>query len=299
MVNCIIFKEGVPEIFQEDYFNNNSVMWLSFEKNEPNIHTNLKKILDTNNAIIDDLLEEQRSNIIKFEDFSVVVLSFPKKKSEILQITFVISKKRIITIVDKKSEIIDDIFRNMMKSINVRGITNIFSFILDRLVEKSIYSLDKLEDKLEEKEKLIFSIKKDKLFLFKNNEIKDNLYYLSKLLKSNLEVINEILDNKISFLNLKYFGEHIQDRILYLLDTCESLREFINSINTSYMAAINFDTNNTIYKLTIIGSLLIIPSIISGFFGMNVILPNLSFYEIFGLTVGLSVASYFILKLRF
>ncbi|MFA5303703.1 MAG: CorA family divalent cation transporter [Candidatus Nanoarchaeia archaeon] len=299
MVKCIVFKEGIAEIFEGDYLNNSSVMWLSFEKNEPMINFELKKILNADNSIIDDLLEEQRSNIIKFEDFSVVVLSFPKKKSEILQVTFIISKKRIISIVDNKSEIIDDIFRSVVKSKGILGITNLFSFILDRLVERSVLVLNKLEDKLEEKEKLIFLSKKNKLFLFENNEIKDNLYYLSKILKSDLEVINEILEDKISFLNLKYFGEHIQDRFLYLLDSCESLREFINSINNSYMSAINFDTNNTIYKLTIIGSLLIIPSIISGFFGMNVNLPPLSFFEILGLTVVLSIGSYFILRLRF
>lgn len=299
MVKCVIFKEGVPEIFEGDYLNDSSVMWLSLEKNEPGIKKDLKKILNTDNALIDDLLEEQRSNMIKFEDFSVVVLSFPKQDSKILQITFIISKKRIISIVDKKSERLDDIFRNINKTNNIFGITNLFSFILDRLVEKSVVALDKIEDALEEKEKLIFKSKKDKLFLFKNNELKDDLYYLSKILRSNLEVINEILEGKISFLNLKYFGEHIQDRFLYLIDTCESLREFINSINNSYMSAINFDTNNTIYKLTIIGSLLIIPSIISGFFGMNVNLPNLSFYEILSLTIVLSVGSYFILKLRF
>jgi Mg2+ and Co2+ transporter CorA len=118
-------------------------------------------------------------------------------------------------------------------------------------------------------------------------------------MKGNLEVVEDILSNKVNFLNLKYFGEHMQDRFLYLLDFCESLREYITTLNNEYMSMISFETNNHIYRLTIIGSLLIIPTIISGFFGMNVEIPALSFMQIVGATFGLSIILYFILKLRF
>jgi len=299
MSKCVVFSEGVPKSFEGDYCSNPSVMWINYEKSDAELHSDLKKMLSVDDYIIDDLLEEQRSNIINFEEFSVVVLSFPKNKSELLQITFIISKKRLVSIVNDRSEMVEEILKRLLKIQGIMGVTNLFSIILDKLVEKSVLVLDKLEDDLEQREKLIFSSKNDKLFLFKNNELRDDLYYFTKIMKSNLEVINDVLDSKISFLNLRYFGEHLEDRFLYLLDSCENLREMINSLNNNYLSMINYDTNNQIYRLTIIGSLLILPSIVSSFFGMNVTLPSLSFYEILGLTAALSVVSYFILKSRF
>ncbi|MDD4353165.1 MAG: CorA family divalent cation transporter [Candidatus Nanoarchaeia archaeon] len=306
MVKCVAFEKGIAQKIDEDYHSSPLVKWIIFEKeNDIELKKNIMEILNVDSLIIDDLLEEQRPNLINFENFSVAVIGFPKnkgnfdEKADILQVTFIISKKMIISICDEKNEIINDVFKKILNSRGIMGVTNIFSFILDKLVEKSVLILDKLEDELEEKEKMIFLGKKNKMFLFKNNDLKDNLYYLGKIFRSDLEVINDIMANKINFLNLKYFGEHLQDRFLYLLDFCESLREFINSINNNYVSMINFDTNNHIYKLTIIGSLLIIPSIISGFFGMNVDLPSLSFFEILIFTLILSFSSYFILRLRF
>ena len=51
------------------------------------------------------------------------------------------------------------------------------------MIESSIQRLDKMEDELEEKEKLAMSGKKNKRFLYENNDIKDQLYYVIKHLR--------------------------------------------------------------------------------------------------------------------
>jgi Mg2+ and Co2+ transporter CorA len=229
----------------------------------------------------------------------VAVFTFPYENLKVLQITFIILRKKIITISNFENKDINSILQRITMEKDITGVTNIFSFILDRMIESSIKRLDKMEDTLEEKEKLVMSGKKNKNFLYENNDIKDELYYTIKNLKGNLEVVEDALGGKVKFLNLKYFGEHMQDRFLYLLDFCESLREYVINLNNEYISMISFETNNHIYRLTIIGSLLILPTIISGFFGMNVDVPNLSFMQIVGATFGLSIILYFILKLRF
>ncbi len=299
MAECIIFESGKGKKFTGDFFKDESLLWIHFNKKDENIISDLKKLINEETFMIEDFLEEQRPNSVSFEKFSVAVFTFPYENLKTLQITFILLRKKIITISNFENNNINSILQKITMEKNITGVTNLFSFILDKMIESSIKKLDKMEDDLEEKEKLVMSGKKNKNFMYDNNDLRDELYYTIKNLKGNLEVVEDILSNKVNFLNLKYFGEHMQDRFLYLLDFCESLREYITTLNNEYMSMISFETNNHIYRLTIIGSLLIIPTIISGFFGMNVEIPALSFMQIVGATFGLSIILYFILKLRF
>lgn len=299
MAECIIFESGKGRKFTGDFFKDESLLWIHFNKKDENIISDLKKLINEETFMIEDFLEEQRPNSVSFEKFSVAVFTFPYENLKTLQITFILLRKKIITISNFENNNINLILQKITMEKNITGVTNLFSFILDKMIESSIKELDKMEDDLEEKEKLVMSGKKSKNFMYNNNDLRDELYYTIKNLKGNLEVVEDILSNKVTFLNLKYFGEHMQDRFLYLLDFCEGLREYITTLNNEYMSMISFETNNHIYRLTIIGSLLIIPTIISGFFGMNVEIPDLSFMQIVGATFGLSIILYFILKLRF
>jgi magnesium transporter len=299
MAECIIFESGKGKKFTGDFFKDESLLWIHFNKKDENIISDLKKLINEETFMIEDFLEEQRPNSVSFEKFSVAVFTFPYENLKTLQITFILLRKKIITISNFENNNINSILQKITMEKNITGVTNIFSFILDKMIESSIKKLDKMEDDLEKKEKIAISGNNNKNFIYDNNDLRDKLYYTIKNMKGNLEVVEDILSNKVNFLNLKYFGEHMQDRFLYLLDFCESLREYITTLNNEYISMISFETNNRIYKLTIIGSLLILPTIVSGFFGMNVELPNLSFMQIIGATFGLSIILYSILKLRF
>ena len=54
--------------------------------------------------------------------------------------------------------------------------------------------------------------------------------------------------------------------------------------------------NEAIYRLTILGTVVLIPTLVSGLFGMNVPLPNLSFWQITISSILLSVAGLLIMR---
>jgi Mg2+ and Co2+ transporter CorA len=184
-------------------------------------------------------------------------------------------------------------------NIRVTGVTDAFNLLLDIIIEKSILGLEQLEEKIQRKELNIFKKKEDKRFLAKTNDLKEGLFFTSKLLRGDLEVIHEILKGDIPILNLKYFGEHMEDRILYLLDYIDLLKESVNNVNNLYVTALSNRLNKNLYRLAIIGALMVIPTIIAGLFGMNVSLPSLSFWQIIGVISGFTIVSLFILKLLF
>jgi len=302
MVETIVFNSSSKPARSEQHFayRKGFTYWAHMTKNDENVENILMKVLNKDTWFVDDLLEEQRPNIIKYENLDIVVLSFPSTKSNVLQITFIISKSSLITISNRHSDTIKNIMDDILDCrAEVSGVTNIFSLILDSIIEKSIKKLEELEDDIQKKEIEIFSKKNDERFLSQTNMIKEDLLFINKLLRGDLEVIIEILGGKIVLLNLKYFGKHLKDRILYLLDYSELIKESINNVNNIHMNMLSHRLNEHIYRLTIIGALMIIPTVIGSLFGMNVPLPSLTFWEILGIIAGLSIFASIILKLLF
>ncbi|VVB74484.1 CorA-like Mg2+ transporter protein [Candidatus Tiddalikarchaeum anstoanum] len=266
------------------------------------IDENTKKLLMNklrwDSAFTDDILEEQRPNIITEGVNNIIVLSFPIKDKEMLQITFVLVKNHIITITNKDSKVLEGLFETLhSKKVRASGITNIFSIILDNLIERSIQYVHNIEEKLDEEGKHVNIEKMNVKNVFEEtSNMKENLFLISRIVRSDTEVISDILANKVPNINLRYFGEHVEDRLLYMIDYIDFLKESVhNDINT-HLALLENRLNEQIYKLTIIGSLLIVPTIIAGFFGMNVNLPLIGFWEIIGITIASSLVIWLFIR---
>ncbi|MBN1923881.1 MAG: hypothetical protein JW791_03930 [Nanoarchaeota archaeon] len=301
MVKTLSFDKNfkAKETGSDFDFNSKSLQWVNFSSSA-SIERILARLLGKGNGFIEDLLEEQRPNITQHDEFSVIVLSFPSKKEDVLQLTLIVSKSKVITITSKESETINKVFENVHKGVQkVSGVTSIFSLMIDALLERSIKKLEELEEDVEAMELLVAKNKAKKALLGKANLVKEHLFFTSKLLRGDLEVIKEIQNSAVPALNLKYFGHHFEDRVLYMQDYVELIKEAVNNVNYLYTTNLSNKMNEQIYRLTIIGALMVIPTIISGFFGMNVPLPIDSFWEISLITFVLLVVSSVILKLLF
>ncbi len=268
----------------------------------------LKKILKKYNLeepeinnLVEDILEEQRPNIINFDNFSIITLVIPTKKTiktgkSFLQLSLILDSKNMVVVSNIKDPLIINAFDNLKKMSRFIGITSILSFIIDYVTEESMDLFDDFEDYLHKKEREIIEGKIDKRILIKMNNLKENLYLISKVMNGNLEVIKEILSRKVKYINLKYFSEHHEDRFLYFIDLINYHRELVQKNVETYLSLMSHKLNEQIFKLTILGSVLIIPSIITGLFGMNVKLPGLDFWGILFLCALSSLITYLLVK---
>lgn len=268
-------------------------------KNDPELRKLAKK-LGMNEDEIEDLLEEQRPNILNFEEYSIITMLFPtqetiKNGEFLLQLTFIITKNEINIITNKEHEYLTKAFEEL-KTIKTEGKTGIISEVIDTVREESIKTFDKFEDYLDEKEKEIIQGKRDKKLMIKMHNLKETLYYTLRTVQGNVTVIRELLDNKVKMLNPKYFSEHQEDRALYFEDLVEFLRESVSTNIETYASLISQQLNERIYKLTIIGAVMLIPAMVSGFFGMNVTLPSIDFWGVVGISVLTSFVTYWIIK---
>ncbi len=260
----------------------------------------IRKKLGIKKNVMEDLLEEQRPNTLNFKDYSLVSMSFPtgetlKTGSNLLQINFIIKTNELIIITNKESKRVNNAF-SKLTTIEFSGVTNALSYIIDSVREQTIDMLEEVDEYLDKKEKDIVRSKINKSLLIEMYDLKERMYYIYKTVKGNLEVVRELYDGRVKFVKNKYFSEHHEDRSLYMLDLINYLREAISNKIETYLSLMSHNVNEQMYKLTVLGSILLIPTLISGFFGMNVVLPSLGFWELIGISSLLSFLTYLLIK---
>ena len=268
------------------------------KKDETGVNHVIKELkIDTTQR--NHLIEKQRSNVIDFNKYSKITMIYPTRKTEeritMTQITFIITHNKLAVITSEDSEMITKAF-NELKTVNVKNSTQALSKIINSIREQSIHLFDGFEEYLNNKNK---NINNGRLNPRENHKMRDlyGLFFSMILtLKGNSEVITELLEGKIKFIKPAEFGEQQDDRSLYQLELIQVLTELIKNNLDNYDARITERLNKQIYTLTILGAVLIVPTILSGYFGMNVNLPGIEFWEIVLVSAVLSLIAFLIMR---
>lgn len=314
MPQSLVFdKNGVPiEIIQglpdHEMIGDERVMWTNLRAGD-DIRTVLPEAVDRSRAFTEDLLEDQRPRVAKYQTlednedtFSVIILAIPTPKifSEDefqLQVSFVLLGKKLYS----AGSMEDNIFSEIMSKILTKKIqyspTKLFSAIISELVEMGIDVLEQIEDHIDyiERRQLAGGLKRGTLASLLT--LKGRLFDAHKMVKADLEHIFEIRTGEVPELDRDEIGDHLEDRTLYLQDFIEAQREDLSNMINLQLAISSNIMNRQFYWLAIIGSLLIIPTIISSIWGMNLEdLPEIPFWYMMLIILVSTVSSGFIVK---
>ncbi|MCK4884100.1 MAG: magnesium transporter CorA family protein, partial [Candidatus Diapherotrites archaeon] len=185
-------------------------------------------------------------------------------------------QKKLLLIVSKtKMQRIDNVKKSLQnnkykKELSAEGLSFLAFRFLDGFVESFFPAVEKIDDQIEliEKEVLKSPSKKtvEKIF-----GLKKNLIFLHKAFSANREVLMSIEKGYLSSINKKTvlrFKDTYYD-INQLIDIEETYREIITSAFDIYLSMVSNDLNVMMKRITVIGSILLVPTLISGIYGMN------------------------------
>ena len=187
------------------------------------------------------------------------------KTHDIIILKFLINKKiKTLGIIKHKNYILTVCSENINIEIDgeaFKDSNTLLKDILNNLIKNFSERLQKVEDDTNYLEDITFDekIDNDPKQIF---NVKKELMYLKKALKANKEIISKI----------KYF-EDVHLEINQLVDTENTLSSRITSVMEMYMSFSSNKLNEIMKSFTVIASLLLIPMLISGIYGMNVLLP--------------------------
>ncbi|OLS26473.1 MAG: Magnesium transport protein CorA [Candidatus Heimdallarchaeota archaeon LC_2] len=295
MPKSLVFNdEGIPSKIKSQIIDhdpeNTKFIWTNLKAGDK-ISKVLPDVVDRSKSFTEDLLEEQRPRIQVYQTlednddtYSVIVLSFPtnfilKKDDYVLQVSFVFLENRLYTASQRESSIFSKIMSKCIsQKINFTPIS-FFVFLISEMLEMSINALENVEKLIDNSERKMLSGGLEKGWLANLLQLKGRLYDASTSVRADIEHIRELVSGKVPNLDIEKIEDHILDRVLFLMDLIQEQREDLTNMINLHLAIASNIMNRQFYWLTILGALLIIPTVISSIWGMNLDdVPQINFW---------------------
>ena len=182
------------------------------------------------------------------------------------------AKDQFIVISKEPIEILDNIFNPKFSSKKVSSSRNLVRILrlLSSMFESSVHKV--LKDAKRDRASIKKLKNRDMIRLI-NDEEKLNAYISS--FAGNISTYSRIFrDKNLTF--LKDEKETIEDLIIDMnesMTVCEQTSKTISNMRSYYSTKLSNDINETIRLLTIVTIFISIPTFITSFYGMNIVLP--------------------------
>lgn len=225
---------------------------------------------------ISDILDPDEQPRLEVEDdYKVIIVRFPivNRETDTLwhtePLSIIYSANRVITVCRKRCDILDKIKKDE-KTSREEFILNIMYYI----AESYLRFLKQLNRRvLESKKALQERIRKKELMALLEVENSYTLYMAG--IKGNVAVLDK-LEKARGFVKTDDATELAEDARIELGQATEvvtSYSKMLKSIKETFESVINMDSNTYINRLTMWNIILMVPTVIVGFYGMNMRLP--------------------------
>ncbi|MBZ9634804.1 magnesium/cobalt transporter CorA [Clostridium sp. FP1] len=268
--------ETIEKAFANNTSNTKEVFWLNINNPTDSDFEFLKGKFNFHPLTIDDCIHKsRRSKINDYNDYHFLIIatsdSHPNNTFSYNNIYVYISSNYIITIHYGESKSIKKIINDINKGLDI--VSNGSDFVLYHILDESTDQLFIITDKLEEK---INILEEESM----NNPVQSTLNNIMRVKKSVIklrrvvsplrEVLNTLLrhDDIITEKYRLYFSD-IYDHILRIYDLIESDHEMVTSCLELYSSQLSNSMNKVMKILTIITTIMMPLTIITGIYGMN------------------------------
>ncbi|MCQ2599581.1 MAG: magnesium transporter CorA family protein [Alphaproteobacteria bacterium] len=236
------------------------------------LHNDYKIDEDT----ITDILDPDEQPRFEIEDdYKVIIVRFPiiNREMDTLwhtePLSIIYSANRVITVCRKRCDILDKIKKDE-KTSREEFILNIIYYI----AESYLRSLKELNKRvINSKKALQEQIRKKELLDLLEVENSYTLYMAG--IKGNMSVL-EKLEKVRGFVKTEENAELAEDARIELsqgIEVVMSYSKMMKSIKETFESVINMDSNTYINRLTMWNIILVVPTVVVGYFGMNLKLP--------------------------
>jgi len=229
-------------------------------------------------AIEDSMTTIQRPKIDKYDNYLFIVLHAAtlaphKDKATSLELDTFVGENYIVTVHSKPIPSVTSTWERCLKNTGLmaQGAAHLFYFLADALVDNYFPILEKLDREIQKVEDSVFSNTTSQT-LSKIFELKENVFTLRKILGPQREAMNilarggylPIIPAKLSI----YFRD-VSDLLARINDNLDGQRDMLASALDGYVSTTSRKLNEIMKVLTIIATIMMPLTLISGIYGMN------------------------------
>lgn len=259
-----------------------SLLWLDFEDEPAHICEPALRQFGFHPLAIDDALQE--SHIPKVDDWgeylyiALHALQYNLRKGELIteEVDIFLGKNYIVTHHDARLPAIDYLRKQWQRDTRLTQVSpaHLTYLLADEIINGHMHIFDEMEEIINLLENRLFAPKFD-ANLEQIFTLKRSLLTLRRILGPQRETINRLARNPYAVISESesvYFRD-IYDHLVRLYDVTESARDLLSSTLDTYLSVVNNRMNEIMKTLTIITTLFMPLSFLTGFFGMNFFQP--------------------------
>ncbi len=233
-------------------------------------------------AISDALQEIHIPKVDDWDEYLYLVLhclTFDNLKDDLvgsLEADFFLGKNYLVTYQEQHIHEMDLVWQNCQRDPRhlKRGAVEILYLIADEFTEGYTQAIEEIEDDIDSVEDEIFGVSKPNT-LQRLFGLKRALLRLRRSITPQRDVLNRLARNDYLMIDAQYkvFFRDVYDHLLRLNEVNDSMRELVSEALSSYLSMVNNRLNDVMKTLTIITTLFMPISFLTGFFGMNFFQP--------------------------
>ena len=257
-----------------------SVLWINIDGlYDVEIIAKVGDYLGIHPLVLEDILNtEQRPKIEDFSDYLFIVLKtlyHDEKESEIIaeQISLIVGSDYVISFREKESDIFNGVKERLKKSrgrLRQGGPDYLAYTLLDAIVDNYFVTFEKVGEEIEYlEEKLISNPTPPILQVI--HKLKRTLISLRRSVWPLREVVGRLERGDSSLIKEStdaYFRD-VYDHTVRVLETIESYHDMIAGMLDIYLSGVSNRLNEVMKVLTIIATIFIPLTFLTGVFGMN------------------------------
>jgi magnesium transporter len=147
--------------------------------------------------------------------------------------------------------------------------------LIDEIAERYLDLIDDLDDEIDELEDMV-AVKSTSVVGHRLRELREDVRGIRRTLAPSRDAIRKIVDNRIELDEGELFPRDVEiafgdafDKLLRASEALESSRDALGSVRDYLQGKISVDQNEVMKRLTVVASLLLVPTFIVGLYGQN------------------------------
>ena len=229
--------------------------------------------------MLEDIVNtSQRPKLEDFENYIFIVLKmlyFDEKEGEINaeQVSLILGSNFVISFQEKEGDVFNHIrerIRSAKGRIRKTGADYLAYSLLDAVVDNYFLILEKSGEKIGAmEEKVVANPTPQTLQII--HQLKQDIIFLRKSVWPLREVVNvlERSESKLIRKTTHIFLRDVYDHAIQVIDTIETFRDTISGMLDIYLSSVSNKMNEVMKLLTIIATIFIPLTFITGIYGMN------------------------------
>jgi magnesium transporter len=262
------------------YLQKDSVTWFNITGiHDTEFISRIGSQFNLHSLVLEDVVDsEQRPKIDDYGEYLFIVLKmlYAEKSAKTIvhdQVSIVITPTYVISFQTVDGDTFDPV-RNRIRQgrgrIREKGSDYLAYALIDTIVDNYFKVLEDLDDKIEELEDRVISEPRAEI-LQEIQHLKKEMLYIRKSTWPLRDIINTLLRGESSVIkdDVSVYLHDLYDHTIKVLDTVETYRDMLSTILDIYLSSLSNRMNEVMKVLTIMASIFIPLTFITGIYGMN------------------------------